>query len=132
MNYITLEQAIELHEALISQFGGMHGVRDHNLLLSALASPMTTVFQKEMYPTIFDKAACYLFFIVKNHAFVDGNKRTATTCCLMFLELNNIEIQYEQSEMIEFVVSIAEGISDKDKISNYLRTLCQDQEKSTL
>lgn len=132
MNYITLDQAIELHDALIHQFGGLGGVRDLHLLESALASPMTSVFQQEMYPTIFDKAGCYLFFIIKNHAFLDGNKRTATACCLLFLESNGIELDYDRQDLIEFVVSIAEGKADKEKISHYLRTLCQDREKSTL
>lgn len=132
MNYITLEQTIELHDALVEQFGGLKGIRDNHLLESALATPMTTLFQKEMYPTVFDKAACYLFFIVKNHPFLDGNKRTATACCLLFLESNGVELLYEEEKMIEFVVSVAEGKLDKDEISQYLRSFCLDQEKSTL
>ena len=82
-----------------------------------------TFFQNELYPTIFDKAACYLFFIVKNHPFVDGNKRTATSCCLLFLQYNGIELVYEEDAMINFVVSIAESKVDKDEISNYLENL---------
>src|SRR6056300_849775 len=132
MNQLTLDQAIELHDALVQRFGGLSGIRDHNLLESALASPSLAVFQQELYPTIFDKAGCYLFFIVKNHPFIDGNKRTGMACCLLFLEKNGIELVYEKDEMIDFVVSMAEGKVDKKMISDYLRSLCQDREKSTL
>lgn len=129
IKYLSIDESIEVHNSLVATYGGLQGIREHNLLESALAMPMTAMFNKDMYPSIFDKAACYLFFIATNHPFVDGNKRTATSCCLLFLQFNDIKLSYKEDELIEFVVDIAQGKIDKVEISKYLRSICLDPEK---
>jgi death-on-curing protein len=88
MIYLSLEQIIELHDALIEKFGGLIGIRERSLLESAVAAPMMAVFGEELHKTIYNKAAAYLFYIAKNDAFLDGNKRTATAAALSFLRAN--------------------------------------------
>lgn len=65
--YLTLEEVLEMHDVLIEKFGGLSGVRDVNLLLSAIETPKATMFGEDLYPTVYDKAAAYLYHIVQNH-----------------------------------------------------------------
>jgi death-on-curing protein len=124
MIYLSLEQIIELHDALIGRFGGLIGIRERGLLESAVAAPMMAVFGEELYKSNYNKAAAYLFYIAKNHAFLDGNKRTAVAATLTFLRANGKSTKYDVDEFLEFVVSVAEGKVDLDTISNYLKIIC--------
>ena len=124
MIYLSLEQIIELHDALIEKFGGLIGIRERGLLESAVAAPMMAVFGEELHKTIYNKAAAYLFYITKNHAFLDGNKRTAAAAALTFLRANGKSTKYDVDEFLEFVVSVAEGQADLDTISDYLEKVC--------
>ena len=124
MIYLSLEQIIELHDALIEKFGGLIGIRKRGLLESAVAAPMMAVFGEELHKTIYNKAAAYLFYIAKNHAFLDGNKRTAAAAALAFLRANGKSTKYDADEFLEFVVSVAEGQADLDAISNYFIKIC--------
>jgi death on curing protein len=124
MIYLPLEQIIELHDALIEEFGGLLGIRERGLLESAIAAPMMAVFGEELHKTIYNKAAAYLFYIAKNHAFLDGNKRTAAAAALAFLRANEKSIKYDVDEFLEFVVSVAEGQADLDAISHYFKNIC--------
>ena len=124
MIYLSFEQIIELHDALIERFGGLLGIRERSLLESAVAAPMMAVFGEELHKTIYNKAAAYLFYITKNHAFLDGNKRTASAAALAFLRANGKSIKYDMDEFLEFVVSVAEGQADLDTISNYFGKIC--------
>jgi death-on-curing protein len=124
MIYLSFEQIIELHDALINKFGGLLGIRERGLLESALAAPMMAVFGEELHKTIYNKAAAYLFYIAKNHAFLDGNKRTATAAALSFLRANGKSPKYDIDDFLEFVVSVAEGQADLDTISNYFEKIC--------
>jgi len=78
-------------------------------LESAVALPATACFGVEVYPTVFDKAAAYLFYISRNHAFIDGNKRTATAAMLAFLRVNGESTRYDAAALTEFVVGVASG-----------------------
>ena len=124
MIYLSLEQIIELHDALIEKFGGLIGIREKGLLESAVTAPMMAVFGEELHKTIYNKAAAYLFYIAKNHAFLDGNKRTAAAAALAFLRANGKSTKYDVDEFLEFVVSVVEGQADLDAISNYLGKIC--------
>ena len=124
MIYLSLEQIIALHDALIKKFGGLPGIRERGLLESAVAAPMMAVFGEELHKTIYNKAAAYLFYIAKNHAFLDGNKRTAAAAALAFLRANGKSTKYDADEFLEFVVSVAEGQADLDAISNYFAKIC--------
>jgi death-on-curing protein len=124
MIYLSFEQIIKLHDALIDKFGGLLGIRERGLLESALVAPMMVVFGEELHKTIYNKAAAYLFYIAKNHAFLDGNKRTAAAAALSFLRANGKSPKYDVDDFLEFVVSVAEGQADLDTISNYFEKIC--------
>ena len=75
--FIEMDDVLTIHQILIEQFGGSHGIRDKGLLESALAQPKATFFGELLHPTIYEQAGAYLYHIAKNHPFLDGNKRTA-------------------------------------------------------
>lgn len=127
VEYLTVEEVIELQANLIKKYGGIHGIRDRNSLESALFAPKTTLFNQEMYPTIFDKAAAYLFHIISNHAFNDANKRTGYSVTLIFLETNRATINFNDDDFVDLILEVAKGKSSKeviklDDISEFLET----------
>ena len=116
MIFFESEQVIKLHSSLIAKTGGMDGIRDENLLDSALKSPFQTFDGNELYPDIFDKASQLCYSLVENHPFADGNKRIGVHLTLLFLKLNNENIEYSQAELIDFGLNIASGKMNKDDI----------------
>jgi len=107
--YLTLDEVLEIHEYQIETYGGSKGIRDRGLLESACAQPMTSFAREERHRTLFEKAAAYVFFVIKNHPFVDGNKRTGLHCALVFLYLNGIEIEIDQKELYRETIALTEG-----------------------
>ena len=109
MIILSKEQVIKLYDDLIDETGGSFGVREENLLESALAVPFQNFENQELYPSIQQKAARLGYGLIKNHAFIDGNKRIGTHVMLVFLELNKIKISYSQQEFLDVVIKIANG-----------------------
>ena len=109
MRKLSKEQVLMLHTQLIEEFGGTDGVRDYNLLDSALETPFQSFAGEELYPTIQAKAARLGYGLIKNHTMLDGNKRIGAHAMLVFLALNGIEMKYTQKELYETVLSVAEG-----------------------
>lgn len=110
---LTKKQVILLHRDIIAQSGGSPEIRDEGLLDSALNAPFQTFAGTELYPTIIEKASRLGYSLIKNHAFVDGNKRIGAHTMLVFLTLNGIEIEYEDNDFIHLVLGVASGeISD--------------------
>lgn len=109
MKILTKEQILLLHAQLIENFGGSSSVRDDSLLDSAIKTPFQAYDGEELYPTLLDKASRLCFGLVKNHPFVDGNKRIGTHAMLVFLALNEIELEYEDSELINLILNVAAG-----------------------
>lgn len=109
MIILSKEQIIKLHDDLIKKTGGLTGIRDHSLLESAIAVPFQNFGGQEVYPSIQQKAARLGYGLIKNHAFVDGNKRIGTHVMLIFLELNKIYIKYSQEELLDIIIKIADG-----------------------
>ena len=109
IHYLTPEQMLFLHSRLISTIGGGHGVRDIGMLLSALGRTQATFDGKELYPDIMLKAAALMDSLVRNHPFVDGNKRTAITASALFLRLNGYLLQVENREMVRFALACAQS-----------------------
>ena len=109
IHYLTPEQVLFLHSRLISTIGGGHGVRDIGMLLSALGRTQATFDGKELYPDIMLKAAALIDSLVRNHPFVDGNKRTAITASALFLRLNGYLLQVENREMVLFALACAQS-----------------------
>ena len=109
MKKLSKKQVLMLHTQLIQQTGGSDGVRDYNLLDSALENPFQSFGGEELYPTIQAKAARLGYGLIKNHCMIDGNKRIGTHAMLVFLVLNGIELKYTQKELYETILDIAAG-----------------------
>lgn len=109
MNKLSKKQILMLHTQLIQQTGGSEGVRDYNLLDSALETPFQSFGGDELYPTIQAKAARLGYGLIKNHCMIDGNKRIGTHSMLVFLALNGIELKYMQKELYETILDVAAG-----------------------
>lgn len=111
MKLLSKEQVILLHHDLIKTTGGTDGIRDEAFLDSALHAPFQSFGGIDSFPSIQQKAARLVFGLIKNHAFVDGNKRIGTHTMLVFLALNGIELSYTQEELSGFILSVAAGES---------------------
>ena len=109
MIVVSKEQVINLHTQLISETGGIDGIRDDSLLESALNAPFQSFDGIDVFPSIQQKAARLAFGLIKNHAFIDGNKRIGVHIMLVFLALNKIELDYTQEELSDTVLKIAAG-----------------------
>ncbi len=109
---ITKNQILMLHKQLIDEYGGSLGVRDENLLESALEAPFQSFGGEELYPSVQAKAARLCYGLVKKHSMVDGNKRIGAHAMLVFLALNRRELEYEQKELSDIILEIADGRKD--------------------
>lgn len=118
MKYLTAEQVLFIHSRLIDETGGSHGVRDIGLLESAVARPGATFEGNELYSDVFHKAALLMESLIKNHPFIDGNKRTAIASAGIFLERNGYSIKTTQEKLEGFTRQMAGGrvtVSDATK-----------------
>ncbi|HRI21664.1 MAG TPA: type II toxin-antitoxin system death-on-curing family toxin, partial [Panacibacter sp.] len=104
---ISIEDVLRLHELSIKFFGGSSGVRDMDMLESALARPFQTFGGVELYESIFEKSAALLESLVKNHPFVDGNKRTGFLAVLMLLKKSKIKLIATEAAAYDFVINVA-------------------------
>ena len=109
MNCLSKQQVLYLHEELIRETGGISGLRDEGLLESALAAPFQTFDGQPLYPSLQQKAVRLCCGLVKDHPFLDGNKRIGAHAMLVFLALNGIELDYTQEELAEMTLKVAAG-----------------------
>ena len=121
--HLTVEIVREIHAEAIARFGGPDGVRDSALLESALAAPQASIGGKSSYRDLAEIAAAYLYYLCRNHPFVDGNKRAALGASIVFLRLNGIEPAPDGPEWEELVLAIAAGSLDRDGVTGRLREL---------
>jgi death-on-curing protein len=110
--WLTLEDVMALHTESIDRFGGAHGVRDVGMLESAIAVPQATMFGELLQPTLEEQGAAYLFHLVMNHPFVDGNKRTALATGLAFLGINGIRVVTTKRALVDLTVGV-----DKEEVT---------------
>lgn len=120
MKTLSKNQVTASHSALIREFGGIDGIRDEGLLESALAAPFQTFGGEPVYPSLQAKAAQLGFGLIRNHPFVDGNKRIGAHTMLVFLAVNGIELRYEQQELIDIVLSVAAGQIDRQGLLQWI------------
>ena len=120
MKTLSKNQVTALHSALIREFGGIDGIRDEGLLESALAAPFQTFGGEPVYPSLQAKAAQLGFGLIRNHPFVDGNKRIGAHTMLVFLAVNGIELSYEQQELIDIILSVAAGQIDPQGLLQWI------------
>lgn len=118
--FFTVEQIIEIHDAFLEDHGGLPGIRDKGLLISAVEMPRASMFGEYLHKTIYDKASAYLFHIVQNHPFNDGNKRTGALTTILFLEENGVKIKFSEKDYEEFIVTVAQGQKNKEEIAYFL------------
>lgn len=107
--FVDISDVFEIHQYQIQRFGGTDGLRSIELLESAIAMPSATFGGQYLYPTIPDMAASYLFHLVENHPFVDGNKRTGAMVAIYFLTRNNYLFDATNEELSDFVLRVAAG-----------------------
>lgn len=123
--HITVEIVREIHEEAIGAFGGFHGIRDQALLESAVAAPQASFGGKSPYADIVEVAAAYLFYLCRNHPFIDGNKRVALGACLVFLRLNGAKPAPDGPEWEELTLAVAASVIDRDQATGRLRKLVE-------
>jgi death-on-curing protein len=109
MRYLTFGEVLELYRQVMEQSGGATGIRDVNALESALAQPQATYDSEDLYPAMTDKAAILCYLLIKNHPFLDGNKRIGHAAMEVFLLLNGYEIEAGVDEQEGAILSIAAG-----------------------
>ena len=119
--FLTLPEALEIHRDQLARYGGLDGVRDLGMLLSALAQPRATFGGRFLHGDLFEMAAAYLFHIVQNHPFVDGNKRVGAVAALVFLLMNDQDIDASELEVESLVLAVAKGEIQKLAITEFLR-----------
>ncbi|WP_295150719.1 type II toxin-antitoxin system death-on-curing family toxin [uncultured Peptoniphilus sp.] len=116
----SIEFVIRLHEMLIEKSGGSKGVRDMNLLESALYSPLQTFGDQELYPDDLDKIVNISYALINNHSFIDGNKRIGTLVLYMLLRENEYELEWTDEEIIEIGLKVASGDMDKKELKKFI------------
>lgn len=122
--FLTFAEIIEIHNYQIENFGGASGVRDMELLKSALSMSSATFGGTFLHPTIYEMAAAYLFHLVENHPFVDGNKRVGAMAALVFLDMNGIDFEAPDEEFTAMVLRVASGKMLKAEITLFLKEHC--------
>ena len=121
MKILKKRQILLLHSVLIAESGGSDSVRDEGLLDSAVNTPFQTFSGQDLYPTVLEKAVRLGFGLIRNHPFIDGNKRIGTHAMLVFLNLNSITLSYEDDELISTILSVASGEMDADGLLKWIQ-----------
>lgn len=121
--FLTVEQVERVHRGMLEAYGGLDGLRDAGLPASAVAMPQTAFGGEWLHADIFEMAAAYLFHLVKNHPFLDGNKRVGAACALIFLEVNNVRVRADEDGVVEITLRAATGNADKGGIADFLRSI---------
>ncbi len=124
-DFLQMSDVLLLHSDQIDLYGGEHGLRDAGLLESAVAQPQAAAGGAYLHSDVFEMAAAYLFHIVQNHPFLDGNKRTGAVAALVFLDLNGIEINASKGSLYDLTLSVATGRAGKTEIAEFLRSSAQ-------
>ena len=119
--FLGLDEVLEIHGDQIERYGGSAGVRDMGLLQAALAMPEAGSRGRYFHVDLFEMAAAYLFHLVKDHPFVDGNKRVALASALVFLEMNRVEVSATNEALVSIVLGAVEGTRSKAAIAEFMR-----------
>lgn len=123
ITFLSLAEAIAIHNDQIERYGGQPGIRDLGLLQSALAMPRASAEGEWLHADIYEMAAAYVFHICQDHPFVDGNKRAALACGLVFLELNGVSVLDPTGRLYHAMQSVAAGRLSKNALARVFRHL---------
>src|SRR3989304_5314289 len=121
--FLATAEVVEIHSDQIQHYGGSEGIRDVNLLSSAVAMPYASFSGKFLHSDLYEMAAAYAFHLCQNHPFVDGNKRTALASALVFLELNGITVSDPEGRLYDAMLSLASGDMGKEEFAKILKGL---------
>lgn len=121
--HLAVDHVREIHSEALARFGGLDGVREMSLLESAVAAPQASFGGKSLYTDLIDVAAAYLFYLCRNHPFLDGNKRTALGACVVFLRLNGVEPPPDGPVWEELTLAVAAGQMDREGTTAQLRKI---------
>ena len=122
MKRLSPEEVLYLHHRIIEETTGSHGVRDIGLFESSMERPYSGFGEYELYESLEEKAAALLDSLIRNHPFVDGNKRTAMAAAVLLLEMNGRRFSATQAEFVEFAVSVAVDHPSIQEIAKWLQT----------
>ncbi len=120
--WIREEVVLAVHDVQLAQHGGLDGVRDMNVIQSAMARPQQLNTYRHPLPDVFDLAAAYAYGLARNHGFADGNKRTAWIVARLFLMDNGAKIQFDQIDAIQTMLGVASGAVDEMALAQWFRT----------
>lgn len=127
--FLSKSQALFIHQDLVEEFGGSHGLRDEGLLESALEMPRAGFGSEYFHKTLYEMAAAYLFHLVKNHPFIDGNKRIGLACADVFLSMNDIELTITEDEAYELTLHVASENVEKEDIAIFIQKNSKQMDK---
>jgi death-on-curing protein len=130
VEFLDVEDVIEIHALQLAEFGGMPGLRDRALLESAVAQPQASAFGELIHADAIAMAAAYLFHIVRNHPFADGNKRAGLLAALVFLDLNGYAVPDEAPQLYQLTLGVADGSLSKEVVDETLRRLARPSDAS--
>ncbi len=131
MIYLSAEQLLFLHARLVDETGGSHGVRDLNMLLSALGRPGASYDTRDLYPDIYTKAAALMDSFIRNHPFLDGNERTGIAAAAMFLRMNGYQLNATNTELEEFTLGVAQSKHHIEDMASWCQMHTQSMENSS-
>ena len=124
--FLDIEQVLRIHQNLIEHYGGAEGIRDVGLLHSALTMPQTSYGGENLHADLFEMAAAYLYHIVQNHPFLDGNKRVGAAAAIIFLAMNDVAINNDEKGLVELTLSVTSGRAGKPEIAAFFRELASE------
>ena len=130
IKHLTVSAVKAIHAEVLAAHGGARGIHDQALLESALAAPQASMMGQPLISNPVEIAAAYLFYLCRNHPFIDGNKRTALAACLVFLQGNDLlpSTKLSTDEWETFVLDVAESRLNRDQTTARLRKLLKRQE----
>jgi len=126
VKFLSLSEILEIHQDQVTRYGGTLGVRDIELLKSAIGMPMATYGGDFLHTDVYEMAAAYLYHLVKNHPFLDGNKRVGAVAALVFLLLNGYDFNAPEDDFAELVLAVARGELDKAQVAVLIRRWCRE------
>ena len=131
MIYPSPEQLLFLHARLVDETGGSHGVRDLNMLLSALGRPQASYDARDLYPDIYSKSAALMDSLIHNHPFLDDNKRTGIAAAVMFLRMNGYQLNAKNPELEKLALEVAQSKHHIEDMAGWFQMHTQSMENSS-
>ena len=119
--FLDIARVLQTHRSLIERYGGQEGVRDVGLLYSAIAMPQASFGGNFLHTDLFEMAAAYLYHVVQNHPFVDGNKRAGAAAAIIFLAMNGVELEADEEGLVDITLRVAQGKADKQEVAEFFR-----------